>query len=320
MGVEYSGTHAKPRLELGVAVMEYVEQAKEFIGSVCLPIFKTKKKESSFSAITRESITRDADTKRAPRSAYNRDGFEAKDLSYKCEEHGLEGALDDGEREMYASDFDAELITSQITARRLMQAQERRVAELLFNISTWTGADLYTDHSANPWDDIASDVIGQIRAAREKVRSNCGIDPNALICNKANIDRLLDNTGIKDSIKYVARLTEAEILNALADILGLKKIVVGKAIYNSAKEGQTFVSADIWNDDYAMVGVVAEDGQNLIQPSVGRTFLWVSDSPDNATVESYRDEKHRSDIFRVRQNVDEKVIDKYFAHLLKVDA
>jgi hypothetical protein len=131
---------------------------------------------------------------------------------------------------------------------------------------------------------------------------------------------LLDNTGIKDSIKYVARLTEAEILNALADILGLKKIVVGKAIYNSAKEGQTFVSADIWNDDYAMVGVVAEDGQNLIQPSVGRTFLWVSDSPDNATVESYRDEKHRSDIFRVRQNVDEKVIDKYFAHLLKVDA
>ena len=39
MGVEYSGTHAKPRLELGVAVMEYVEQAKEFIGSFCLPIF-----------------------------------------------------------------------------------------------------------------------------------------------------------------------------------------------------------------------------------------------------------------------------------------
>src|SRR3990167_7150470 len=152
MGVEYSGTHAKPRLELGVAVMEYIEQAKEFIGTVCLPLFKTKKKESSFSAITMESITRDADTKRAPRSEYNRDGFQAKDLSYKCEEHGLEGALDDGEREMYASDFDAELITSQITARRLMQAQERRVAEILFNIATWTGADLFTDHSANPWD------------------------------------------------------------------------------------------------------------------------------------------------------------------------
>lgn len=320
MGVEYSGTYAKPRLELGVAVMEYIEQAKEFIGPLCLPIFKTKKKESSFSAITRESITRDADTKRAPRSAYNRDGFEAKDLSYKCEEHGLEGALDDAEREMYASDFDAELITTQITARRLMQAQERRVSNILFNTSTWTGGSLYTDYSSDPWDDIATDVIGQVRAAREKVRANCGLEPNSLICNKANIDRLLDNTGIKESIKYVARLTEAEILNALADILGIEKIIVGKAIYNSAKEGQSFVSADIWSDDFAMVAVVAGDSQNLVSPSVGRTFLWISDSPDNATVESYRDEVHRSDVFRVRQNVDEKIIDKYFAHLLKVDA
>lgn len=320
MGVSYQGTHATPRMELGVAIMEYVEQAKEFIAQFCLPIFRTKKKESIFSAITRESITRDADTKRAPRSAYNRDGFEAKDLSYKCEEHGLEGALDDSEREMYASDFDAELITSQITARRLMQAQERRVAQQIFNTSLWSGSALYSDYSAEPWDNIATNVIGQIRAAREKVRSNCGIDPDTLICNKANIDRLLDNTGIKDSIKYVARLTEAEILNALADILGIKRIIVGKAIYNSAKEGQSFVSADIWNDDYAMVAVVASDGQNLVQPSIGRTFLWVSDSPENAVVESYRDEVHRSDVFRVRQNVDEKVIDPYFGHLLKVDA
>lgn len=211
MGVEYSGTHAKPRLELGVAVMEYIEQAGEFIGTKTLPIFKTQKKESAFSAITRESITRDADTKRAPRGTYNRDGFEAKDLSYKCEEHGLEGALDDSERAMYESDFNAELITSQITARRLIQAQEKRIAALLFNASTWTGATLYTDNSGAPWDAIGSDVIGQVRAAREKVRANCGIEPNALICSKANIDRLLVNTGIKDSIKYVARVTEAEL-------------------------------------------------------------------------------------------------------------
>lgn len=320
MGVDYSGTHAKPRLELGVAIMEYIEQAKEFIGAIALPIFKTKKKESSFSAITRESITRDADTKRAPRSAYNRDGFQVKDLSYKCEEQGLEGALDDSEREMYASDFDAELVTTQITARRLMQSQEKRVSALLFNTGTWTGSALYTNNQASPWDAVGSDAIGQVRAAREKVRANCGIEPNALICSKVNIDRLMANTGIKDAIKYVARLTEAEILNALADILGVKKILVAKAIYNSAKEGQTFVSADIWSDDYAMVAVVADDAQNLALPSVGRTFLWMSDSPDNATVESYRDEGHRSDIFRVRQNVAEKVIDKYFAHLMKVDA
>jgi len=137
--------------------------------------------------------------------------------------------------------------------------------------------------------------------------------------SKANIDRLLANTGIKGAIQYVARLTEAEILNALADILGVKKIVVGKGIYNSAKEGKPFQGADIWSDDYCLVAVVGE-GQRLSDPSTGRTFLWTADSPENATVEEYRDNPARSDIFRVRQHVHEMIIDPYFAHLMKVDA
>ena len=319
MGIEYQGTRAVPRLELGVAALEFIQQQDEFIGTRVLPIFQTKKKASIFPAITRESITRDADTKRAPRGNYNRDGFQAKDRQYNCEEYGLEGPLDDGERNMYASDFDAELTTVQIVTRRVLQAQEKRIVAQVFNTGVFTGAALFTDNSAAPWDNAATDVVAQVRAAREKVRSNSGIDPQNLICSKANIDRLLLNTGVKDAIKYVARLTEAEILNALADILGVKNIIVGKAIYNSAKEGKSFISADVWSDDFAMVAVIGAS-ERLSDPSMGRTFLWTQDSPENATVEQYRDDAARSDIFRVRQHVDEIVIDPYFAHLLKVDA
>jgi hypothetical protein len=139
MGVEYFGARAIPRLELGVAVMEYMEQANEFVGTQVLPIFPTKKKSSIFPSITRESITREADTKRAPRGNYNRDGFSAKDKQYNCEEFGLEGVLDDGERTLYSSDFDAELTTVQIITRRVLQAQERRAAALVFNTTTFTG-------------------------------------------------------------------------------------------------------------------------------------------------------------------------------------
>lgn len=320
MGVDYKGTKGVPRMDLGIAVMEYVEEAEEFIGTKVLPIFRTKKKESTYPVITRESITRDADTKRAPRGNYNRDGFEAEDGSYKCEEHGLEGALDDGEREMYASDFDAELITSKITARRVLQAQEKRIAAGVFNTGTFAGAALYTNYSGAPWDAAGSDAIGQIRAIKTKVRQNCGMKANALICSGTNIDRLKGNTGIKDSIKYVARLTDAELMNALADIFGLKYVIVADGIRNSAKEGQSFVGADIWSDDYAMVARVIENGQDFSQPGLGRTFLWENDSPENAVVEQYRDETVRSDIFRVRQHVNEVIADPYFGHLMKVDA
>ena len=108
---DYQGTRAVPRLELGEAALEFIQSQDEFIGTKVLPIFQTKKKASIFPAITRESITREADTKRAPRGNYNRDSFQAKDRQYNCEEHGLEGPLDDSEREMYATDFDAELTT-----------------------------------------------------------------------------------------------------------------------------------------------------------------------------------------------------------------
>jgi len=316
---DYQGTRAIPRLELGEAALEFIQAQDEFIGTKVLPIFPTKKKASIFPAITRESITRDADTKRAPRGNYNRDSFQAKDRQYNCEEHGLEGPLDDSEREMYSSDFDAELTTVQIVTRRVLQAQEKRIASAVFDTTTFSGSDLFTDYSAEPWDNGSSDVIAQVREVREKVRKNCGMDPGTLIMSKANIDRLLANSGIKGAIQYVARLTEAEILNALADILGVKKIVVGKGIYNSAKEGKAFKGADIWSDDYAMVAVIGE-GQRLSDPSMGRTFLWTADSPENATVEQYRDDAARSDIFRVRQHVDEIIIDPYFAHLMKVDA
>jgi hypothetical protein len=317
MGVDYQGTRAVPRLELGEAVMEFSLQQNEFIGTQVLPIFPTKKKASIFPAITRESITREADTKRAPRGNYNRDGFTAKDKQYNCEEFGLEGPLDDGERTLYASDFDAELTTVQIITRRVLQAQERRIAALLFNTTTFTGAQLYTDNTAAPWTNASTDVIAQVRAIREKARANSGLDPNALIFSKANLDRLLNNNVIKECIKYVARLTEAEILNALSDLLGVRQILVGRGIYNTAKEGKPFANADIWNATYVMVAVIGNPNR-LADPSVGRVFLWTADSPENATVEQYRDDASRSDIFRVRQHVDEIVIDPYFAHLMKV--
>ncbi len=317
MGVDYSGSRAVPRLDLGEATLEFTQQQNEFIGTQVLPIFQTKKKSSIFPAITRESITREADTKRAPRGNYNRDGFSAKDKQYNCEEFGLEGVLDDGERTLYSTDFDAELTTVQIVTRRVLQAQERRVAGLMFNTAVFTGGQHYTDNSATPWRSASTDVIAQVRAIREKVRANSGIDPSTLIFSKANLDRLLNNSVIKDCIKYVARLTEAEILNALADVLGVKNILVGRGIYNTAKEGKTFINGDIWNASYAMVAVIG-DANRLSDPSVGRTFLWSSDSPENATVEQYRDDASRSDIFRVRQHVDEIVIDPYFAHLMKV--
>lgn len=319
--IEQSGTRSTPRIDLGMAFMEYIAKQGDFIGIQALRLFRTPEQKGVFPAITRECLTRSLNTKRAKRSGYNRDGIITEDVSYECEEHGLEGALDDGERKLYAKDFDAELNTVQQTGQLLLLAQEIRLATALFNTTTWTGSGLYTDNSSAPWDAAASDVIGQVLAAKEKVRAATGMSPNAVIFGETNRIRLMGNTAIKAAVQATMTLSGEEALtNALKLLFGVKYVLIGKAVKNTANKNKDFSGSDVWSDDYAMVALIAENENNLAEPCVGRSMLWTPDSPENATVEQYREESIKSNIYRVRQNVDELVIDKYFAHLMKVDA
>lgn len=306
-----------PRMDLAKAFMEYILTQDRFVGLKALPLIKSMLMAATFPAITRESTTRIINTKRAPGTGYSRDGFDTKDIAFACEENGLEGPLDDKQRKLYEKDFDAEFVTVKTVGDKLLLSQEVRAAAVAFSTATFTGAALFTDVSAAPWGTVGSDVIGQIKTAREKVRQNSGIEPNALVINKANLDSLLLNTGIKDAIKYVKELTEEQQLAMLGPVLGVRKIIVGKAVYNSAKEGKAFSGAEIWSSTYALVAYIPDD-EDIVAPAVGRTVLWVGDSPENQTVEQYREEAIRSDVFRVRHNVDEVIVDPYFGHLLKV--
>ncbi|MGE0267885.1 MAG: hypothetical protein AB7S78_05480 [Candidatus Omnitrophota bacterium] len=319
MGVDQVGVRATPRLDLGAAIEEYVQDAGDFIGTRLFPIFKTPQKAANFSAITRESLTQTPDTKRAVNGKYNRGSIGAKDVGYSCEENGFEMPLDDSERRNYAKDFDAELAVSKAAMNIVLRGQETRIASIAMNTSIFTGAPLFTDVSgSNAWSDPTKDIIKTIRDAKVKIRTNCGLLPNTLVMSYTNLNLCLNNNAIKDAIKYTARPTDAEIINALKDFFGIPNVLIANAIKNSSKEGQAFSGSDIWSPTYVLLAVTAQDGQDPTQPSVGRTFLWANDSPENVMVEQYRDESIRSDVFRSRQHTDELVLDKYFGHLLKV--
>lgn len=320
MGVNYSGTYAAPRADLGVAFMEHLGTMDDFIALKVLPFVRMGRKSASFSALTRETLLQDAAASRAPRSAYNRLDFSAKDKIYNCKEYGLECPVDDSERTQYMNDFDAEDAATKITAEALMRQLEIRTAAAVFNTTTWTGASLFTDHSAAPWATAATDIIKQVVDKIEIVRKNCGRKPNALVIGAALEPHLLNNTGIRAQFPGAQMITLEMIRNALRGIFGLTKLLIGGAAKNTALEGQAFAGADVWGDTYAMVAHVAEEGSSLLTPCIGRTMLWQPDSPEPVTAEMYRAEEVRSDIVRCRQNLDTFIIDPNFGHLMDVKA
>lgn len=311
-------TYATPRADLGEALWEYTISPNEYIGTQALAITPVTRRAGTFSKAQRESILRTRDVKRASQAGYNRDTIDYEDDTYTCLEYGFESLLDDGDRAHFAGDFDAEADTAMNALHVVLRQQEVRVATALFNTTTWTGATLFTDYSANPWSTTTSDIMAQILAAKEKVRTLTGLMPDTLICNATNFNYLKNNDDMVGRVVYSQRADDATMGNAIGAVLGFDRILIGGAIRNSAIEGQAFTKAEIWSSSYVMVAVTAPAGPLTRRPCVGRTMVWTGDGAGNVQVEQYRDESRRSDVFRVRQYVAEEIIDASFAHLLQV--
>lgn len=314
---QYSGSYTTPRLDLGQALTEFDYAGAGFIGRRVMPVTPVAKKEGVFTALTRESITRPRNVKRAAKGAYNRDDHELVEISYSCQEYGHEQPVDDVERATYASDYDADRTASELARYILMIEEEKRIADALFNTTTFTGTPLFSNVSSAPWDTAGSDVIGAVEDAKAIVAKNCGLMPNCMVLGYDQMVNLKTNTGIIGKLQYTMALMNDTIERLLGNLFGIENVIVGKAVKGAHNEGETFSSSFIWGDDYCWIGVIPT-GSNLTTPGCGRLLSWTGDGGE-FTVEQYREEQTRSDIFRVRQHVQEKIVDPYFGHLLQID-
>lgn len=317
----HASSYSTPREDLGVALHEYYPEGQEFAADKILPVLPVMKKAAVISVIKRENF-KSVNTDVANGGTYPRIGLEVGELEYACKKRGLEAPVTDDDRDNYANDFDADLETAQVTKVRLMIEREKRVKDLVFNTTTFTGAALYTDVSSAPWDAAASDIPSHVIHAAEKVRSNTGVKPNALLVGRKTLLNMLVNSKITGKFQD-GDVSVARLVQAMPAIFDLEELIVGGVVYDGAKEGAAFSASDIWGDDYAMV-LRVQKGPTRVSPGLGRTMLWTRRGPHNLTLSdsvfTYREEQTESDIVRVKHYTDENIFDKFFAHLLKVDA
>lgn len=272
-----------------------------------------------FAKIPLEQLLQSRDTERAPGSGYVRGDFQFETATYATVEHGAEEPLDDRERQMYAELIDAELIATKRAMQAVLVNQEIRAASLLFNATTWNGASLTTGIT-HEWDDATNAVpITDVEAAVRKVYDGSGLWPNALIVNRKVFRNLRLCGQVQDLVSSQSFMDVRPgniTAQQLAQVFDLEYVIVAGGSKNSAKEGQSASIGQIWSDEYAMVAKVATS-DDFREPCVGRIFHWPGDgSAMDGLVEQYRDESVRSDIYRVRHDVDEIVLYPQAAHLL----
>jgi len=153
---------------------------------------------------------------------------------------------------------------------------------------------------------LVLDVTGAVGRLNDK-----GVIPNTIVMSSAVFRRVRRSTLLLDYLRgtmgnSATKLASAQdIANVFADE-GISQCLVGRMPKNSAKKGATYSATAIWGNTYIWVGLV--QGGDPMSGGAGRTVTWNQDG-GLFTTESYRDEARRSDVMRVRQNVDEKVVD-----------
>ena len=304
------------RPDLAGSLEEFSSEADRvgFIAHRVLPVFETAKQSGTFGRIPIEQLLQTRDTARAPGSGYARGQFTFGTDTFACSEHGAEEPVDDREAAMYAEFFDAEQVSSQRALDAVLRNAEIRVAAAVFNATTWTPTTI-----TNEWDDLANAVpLTDVEARVQAIYAASGLWPDTLIINRKVFRNLRNCAQIIDRVKSqgfmdvrAGNITEL----ALSQAFDLNLIVAG-GTKNTANESATASLSPVWSDEYAMVCKIIQ-GNDIREPGLGRTFHWNEDgSSIDGRVESYRDETVRSDIMRVRHDVDEKILYTEAAALL----
>lgn len=304
------------RSDLGSLVMEYLLNPASFVMGSILPVFKTLVKSGQYPIIPKEAFLKFPEKMdRAPRAAYSRDEIFFEMGNFETKDRGLEIPLDDEERKMYANLFSAEQTISLSIAAKMLRKHEKAGSDLLLDTGTFTNVA-----AGKKWNlKVDADPRTDVQARIKNIRDNTGVICDTVVMSETSFQDVLDCAAFIDQCKYTKTpqlSSRDEQIALVAAYFGVSKLKIVTEVYDSGKKQNSVTISDIWTNTKVMVCKTADNAEDLREPCVGRTMLWIGDSPDIITMEMYRDDKVRSDIYRGRANMAEKIVSADLGNLI----
>lgn len=163
---------------------------------------------------------------------------------------------------------------SKIIAEQMYIHQNKMFARDFFNEKAWgnvkTGGDDF-----KPFDDAASDPIKIIDDAITNMKRETGRKPNKLGIGQRVFDALKAHEDIKERVIYGGSTPNPALVTeqVIAQVLGIDKLVVFDAIWNSAalgaEEDMKFIC-----DENSMLLCYATNTPAIDEATAGYTFTW----------------------------------------------
>jgi hypothetical protein len=182
--------------------------------------------------------------------------------SFSIEGHGLEGMVTKEDYKNVILPYRAEEDETLGVTMQLWVEKEKLLADTFADTSivtqtvTLSGLDQYSDP-------LNSDPIDDFSVARATVRAGCGLPPNLGVMDWAVFNKLRFHPQMLDALGYKQSRPGGLNVDEMAVAMGVEKVLIAGAMYNSAKEGQTDALAALWGKHifFAQVPAKAEPYQ-----------------------------------------------------------
>ncbi len=286
-----------------------------FIADQALPIVNVaKESDKFFKFYLKDAINIPARTLRGDGAEAAETTWDVTSTTYQCEEYALKDIVTDRARKNADSPIEMDIDTTKFLTQQILIDREKRVADALFNTTTFTSYyaalsgddrwDVYTAAGAD------SDPLADIETAKDSVMKNSLRPPNTIIMGYEVFKKVVHHPSILARIQYGGTPADPATVTpkALAQVFNVSQVLVGKAVYNSAVEGATVTPAYAWGK-YVMTAYV-ESPVPRKGVTLGATF-----QSQPFQVSKWREDKRKGDMVEVSMVQDEVIIATGAAYL-----
>lgn len=271
-------------------------------GAALFPSVTVRKQSDKYYVFGREGWLPEQDLRAPGTEANEITGAEVSLDTYYAQEHALQIAVTDEERENADSPLSPDRDGTEIVTQKVMLGRERT-----FQLISTTAANYASGHSTTlvgtaQWSDYAnSDPISDLRTGKATIHSKIFVEPNVAVIPYQVMTKLEDHPDFLERIKYSERAIFSPEL--LASVLGFERVIVPGVGYNSANLGQSPTIGYLWGKDVVMAYVPPSAGLKV--PAYGYEFTW-----GRQAVDRWREERRKSDVIRVSRYYDVKLVAK----------
>lgn len=267
------------------------------------PPVTVRKQSDKYYTFGREAWLPEAGDYRAPGTEANEiPGLQLSLDTYYAEEHSLQVAVTDEERENADSPLSPDRDGTELVTSKILLGREKAMKDLATD-STQYAADMTVTLSGTAqWNDYAnSDPIGDIKDGRHAMHANMFLEPNVAVIPYQVMSQLEDHPDFIERIKYSERAILTPEL--IAAVVGIPKVIVpGTGIASDA----SLVPGYLWGKDVLLAYVPNRPGMRV--PAFGYEFVWGYGGGQNQVVDRWREERRKSDLIRCSRRYDIKMV------------